>query len=36
MTIHGKFTGRLIGKPEIAEPKKYGFTLMAITLDRPT
>lgn len=33
MTIHGKFIGRLIRKPESAGPKKYGFTLMALTLD---
>jgi hypothetical protein len=31
MTLHGKFTGRLIRKPE----RKYGFTTMAITLDGP-
>jgi len=33
MTIHGKFIGRLIRKPESAGPKKYGFILMALTLN---
>jgi hypothetical protein len=33
MTIHGKFIGRLIERPKRFGPKKYGFTLMALTLD---
>jgi hypothetical protein len=31
MTIHAKFIGRLIRKPESAGPKKYGFTNLALT-----
>jgi hypothetical protein len=33
MTLHGKFVGRLISRPKGEGPKKYGFTLMALTLD---
>jgi len=30
MTLHGKFVGRLISRPESTGPKKYGFTTMAL------
>ena len=31
MTLHGKFIGRLISRPQSAGPKKYGFTNLALT-----
>jgi hypothetical protein len=31
MTLHGKFIGRLISRPQRAGPKKYGFTNLALT-----
>lgn len=30
MTLHGKFVGRLISRPETTGPKKHGFTTMAL------
>ena len=31
MTLHGKFVGRLIGRPKSEGRKKYGFTTMELT-----
>jgi hypothetical protein len=31
MTLHGKFIGRLISRPQRTGPKKYGFTNLALT-----